>query len=83
MSGLDLENDYVPRCRSCHIKYDDEARRNEESMSRWREGVEQYWTPEAREAQAVRQSTAWTDERKATHSAFMTEFRKKKREEKT
>ena len=38
-SGHDLQSDYMPLCRSCHVIYDVDARHNPESMAKWRAGV--------------------------------------------
>jgi hypothetical protein len=45
---MDIENDYVPRCRPCHFAYDRDQHFNEDTLSRWREGFMKYWTPEKR-----------------------------------
>jgi hypothetical protein len=66
--GLDLDADYAPRCRSCHIRYDADARLNESSRQRWAAGVAAYWTP-ARRAERGKQAAAqMTPERRKSHS---------------
>lgn len=55
--GTDIWADYVPLCRSCHIRYDRDARWNAESLAKWRAkavpAIAAAWTPERREAIAA------------------------------
>ena len=55
-SGHDIWRDYVPLCRSCHIRYDHDSRWNPESLAKWRASagpaIAAAWTPERRAAQS-------------------------------
>jgi hypothetical protein len=65
--GMDLENDYVPRCRRCHLHYDKEARLNPESLAKWREkagpAIAAAWTSERRAAASVQARTLLDEQR--------------------
>lgn len=56
--GSDIWADYVALCRSCHIRYDHDARWNEESQAKRRltvgASIAAAWTPERRAAQSDR-----------------------------
>lgn len=56
--GLNVHDDYMPMCRSCHIRYDYDARWNPESLARWRASaapaIAASWTPERRIAASAR-----------------------------
>ena len=62
--GMNIWADYVSLCRSCHIRYDREARWNPESQARFRASIASVprkpWTPERRAAQANRSRDART-----------------------
>jgi hypothetical protein len=53
-NGEDPWADYVPLCRSCHVRYDHDARWNKESLARWRAtagpSIAAAWTRERRAA---------------------------------
>lgn len=74
-SGLDFLNDYVPLCRSCHIRYDSDARLNPDSRSRWLAGTAAAWTDERRTEQGRKTAREWTPERRAEHSDRIRELR--------
>jgi hypothetical protein len=78
--GTDLEKDFEPRCRSCHVRYDADARLNEESQRRWKAGVEAHWTPERRAARGKQTAGAWTAERKKAHGKRIRELARQRRQ---
>lgn len=74
-SGLDFFADYMPLCRSCHIRYDSDARLNSDSQLRRLAGVKAAWTDKRRAERSRQMAERWTPERRAEHSARMREIR--------